>query len=268
MGTAVRDRQRSGCRRATRALLAAAVLLWAGASAAPAQESGWTGRLLLRGQSVEDRKDWLRFRQAAERRFGRGRRLAVGLVQVRRFGDWDTGLEFGGTLRPGGGTYLSLDGRVTPGADVVEDALLGGRLSLPFGDVVPSLGYRLQLFDGEDVHAVSPRLDWYRGAWLFTGELRVIRSAVETTNLAAIGRVRRRLADAWSARLGVARGEEDFLLGRPPDQSLQTLTTRSVTAGLEHRPAPGWSVRLGAVLVDADPSLDRLGGSLLLVRSF
>lgn len=251
-----------------RLLLSAIIGLLVTVASAPAQETGWSGRLFLQAQSVEDARDWLVFRQTAARRFAGERRLAVGLVQTRRFGNWDASLEAGGTLRPADETYLSLDARFTPDADVLEDARVGARAFLPLGELVPSLGYRLRIFGEDAVHSVSPRVSWYRGPWLFFGEMRIIRSAVETTNLALIGRVARRLSASWSVRLGVARGEEDFLVGRPPRQSLRTLTTRSLSAGVEHELARGWSVRMSATGVDSDPRLDRLGVSILLTRAF
>ena len=237
--------------------------------AARAQDGGgWTGRLFLQAQSVEDREAWLVLRQQAARSFSRGRLLQVGLTQTRRFGDWDASFGASGTLRPGGGTYLSLDARVTPEADVIEDARFGARFSLPLDELVPSLGYRLQLFGDDAVHSVVPGLSWYRGPWILSGELRVIRSALETTNLAAIGRVTRRISDAWSVRVGVARGEEDFLVGRPPDRVLRTLTSRSLSAGAEHQLSGGWSVRVDLAGVDTDQGIDRLGGSVTVSRTF
>lgn len=238
------------------------------APAVMAQEGGWTGRLLLQAQSVEDRESWVVLRQQAARSFSGGGLLQVGLTETRRFGDWDTSVGARGTLRPGGGTYLSLDARLTPGADVIDDARFGARLSLPAGELVFSLGYRLQLFGDDPVHTVSPGLSWYRGEWLFSGEVRLIRSAVRTTNVAAIGRVTRRITASWSARMSVARGEEDFLVGRPPEQSLRTLTSRSLSAGIEHDPAGGWTVRLDLSGVDTDQGIDRLGGSLTIARAF
>lgn len=255
----------ASCRPLAAAVL---VLLLVAAPGADAQEAGWTGRLFLQAQSVEDREAWVVLRQQAARSFSGGRRLRVGLTQTRRFGDWDASVGASGTLRPGGGTYLSLDGRVTPGADVIDDARFGARVSLPLDEFVPSVGYRLQLFGDDPVHSVSPRLNWYRGPWLFSGEVRVIRSALETTNVAAIGRVTRRISSAWSVRMGVARGEEDFLVGRPPGQSLRTLTSRSVSAGGEHRLPGRWTVRLDVTGVDTDQGIDRLGGSVTVTRAF
>lgn len=249
------------------ALLSAVAIVLA-AGGAPAQETGWTGRLFVQARSVQDSEAWLVLRQQVARGFDGGRRLGLGLVQTRRFGDWDASLEASGTLRPGAGTYLSLEGRVTPEADVLENARAGARVSLPLGEVVPSLGYRAQVFGDGTVHSVSPRLVWYRGPWLFSGELRIIRSAVETVNLAAIARVTRSITDAWSVRLGLARGEEDFLVGRPPGQTLRTLTTRSVFAGVEHDLPGAWSARLDVTGIDTDQRLDRLGGSVALSRSF
>lgn len=244
------------------------LLLFLFAPGAPAQESGWTGRLFLQAQSVEDREAWVVLRQQAARSFSRGRLLQVGLTQTRRFGDWDASVGASGTLRPGGGTYLSLDARVTPEADVIEDARFGARLAVPLGELVPSLGYRLQLFGDDPVHSVVPGLSWYRGPWILSGELRLIRSALETTNVAAIGRVTRRISDAWSVRVGVARGEEDFLVGRPPNQGLRTLTSRSLSAGAEHELSGGWTVRLDLAGVDTDQGIDRLGGSVTVARAF
>lgn len=238
------------------------------ADSATAQQAGWRGRLFLRAQSVEDREAWIVLRQQAARGFSGGGLYQVGLTQTRRFGDWDTSVGATGTLRPGGDSYLSLDARVTPEADVVEDVRVGARLSLPLGELAPSLGYRLQLFGDDPVHSVSPRLNWYRGPWILSGEVRVIRSALETTNVAAIGRVTRRISGSWSVRLGLARGQEDFLVGRPPDQSLRTLTSRSLSAGVEHEPGGGWTVRLGLAGIDTDRGLDRLGGSVAVARSF
>ena len=268
MSRSVPERRPSRERPAHRLLLLAPLLLLIAAPGAPAQESSWTGRLFLQAQAVEDRRAWMVFRQQAARSFSGGEMLQVGLAQTRRFGDWDASVAGNGTLRPGGGTYLSLDARVTPDADVIEDVRLGARMSLPLGELVPSLGYRLQLFGDDEVHSVSPRLDWYRGPWLLSGELRVIRSALETTSVAAIGRVTRRLSDAWSVRLGVARGEEDFLVGRPPNQDLRTLTSRSLSAGAEHELSSRWTVRLDLSGVDTDQGVDRLGGSVTVSRSF
>lgn len=246
--------------------LALAALL--AADGATAQEAGWTGRLFLQAQSVEDRRAWIVLRQQAARSFPGGGFFQAGLTQTRRFGDWDASIGATGTLRPGRGSYLSLDARVTPEADVIEDARFGARFSLPIGELVPSLGYRLQLFGDDRVHSVSPRLDWYRGPWLFSGEVRMIRSALGTTNVAAVGRVTRRISGSWSLRVGLARGEEDFLVGRPPGQSLRTLTSRSLSAGAEHEPGGGWSVRLDLAAIDTDQGIDRLGGSVTVARAF
>lgn len=271
MSPSGRERETSPGRPTPGALLSglvATLALLLAAPAAVAQESGWTGRLFLQAHSVEDRESWLVLRQQAARRFSGGGLLQVDLTQTRRFGDWDTSVGGSGTLRPGGGTYLSLDARVTPGADVIDDARFGVRWSLPAGELVPSLGYRLQIFGDDPVHSVSPGLSWYRGAWLLSGEVRLIRSAVGTTNLAAIGRVTRRITPSWSVRMGLARGEEDFLVGRPPDQSLRTLTSRSLSAGVEHHPSGGWTVRLDLTGIDTDLGIDRAGGSLTVARAF
>lgn len=260
------------CRRTTRRRLAAVLLGLAAATLPPAahgsaQEATWTAHVHARALSVEDRGDWTVLRQQLSRSLPDGRRLELGLRQTRRFGTWDASLEAGATLRPGN-VYLSLDARYTPGAEIVEDALLGARAALPVGEVVPSVGYRLQLFPDGPVHTLSPRLEWYRGPWLVSGELRVIRSAVETVNFAGIVRVTRRIAPDWSARIGLARGEEDFLVGRPPTQELRTLRTRSLFGGVEHDVSPGWTARVDLTGVDSDPTLDRVGASLTVTRTF
>lgn len=248
------------------ALLLPAILL--GAPAAPAQDGEWTGRLLFEGHAVSEAGNWLSLGQEAALVREDGTRLGFGAAQTRRFGAWDASLDAGATLRPGGALYLSLDGRVTPGAQVLEDARIGARASLPLGSLVPSVGYRLQVFDEGAVHTVSPGLEWYAGPWLASGELRVIRSAVETVNFTAIGRLTRRLPGGWRAWIGAAAGEEDFLVGRPPGRELRTLTTRSLTGGAERALGNGWTVRVSATAVDSDPRLDRIGASLTLVRAF
>lgn len=235
---------------------------------ARAQDTGWTGRLLFRGFSVRDAESWLRVRQGASRVFAEGSRIRVGLSQTRRFGVWDVSAGAGGTLRPADRVYLSLDGRVTPVADVLEDARLEARGSLQLGRLVPSLGYRLQIFGEGTVHTVSPRLVWYGGPWRLSGEARVIRSAVETVNVAVIGRATRRLSPDWTAWLGLASGEEDFRVGRPPDRRLRTLSTRAASGGVEHDLDGVWSVRLSVTGVESDPRLDRIGGTLVLSRTF
>lgn len=260
------------CRRRTRRHLVS-ILLWAivSVSGTPgegaAQEPAWTARAFVQALSVEDTDDWLQLRQQAARRSPNGRRIAFGVVETRRFGDWDVSLDGSGTLRRGD-LHLSLDARVTPEADVLEEARVGARAALSTGELVPSLGYRLHLFPDGPVHTASPRLEWYRGAWLFSGEVRVIRSAVETVNLAGIARVTRRISAGWRVRAGLAAGEEDFRVGRPPRQELRTLTTRSLFGGVEWSHPEGWSVRLDLTGVDSDPRLDRAGGALSLVRSF
>lgn len=271
MSPSGREHQRPPGRPGLRVLLSGLVgilLSPLGTPAVLAQDSGWTGRLFLQSQAVEDRESWIVLRKQAARSFSGGGLLQVGLTGTRRFGDWDTSVGASGTLRPGGGTYLSLDARLTPGADVIDDARLGARVSLPVGEIVPSLGYRLQLFGDDAVHSVSPGLNWYRGAWLLSGEVRIIRSALGTTNVAAIGRVTRTITPSWSVRMGVARGEEDFLVGPPPEQSLRTLTSRSLSAGVEHDLSGGWTVRLDLSGVDTDQGIDRLGGSLTVARAF
>ncbi len=248
--------------------VAALLLLLLAAPGARAQDSPWTGRLFLQARSVEDREAWLVLRQQAAKSFSGGGMLQVGLTQTRRFGDWDASVGASGTLRPGGGAYLSLDARITPEADVIDDARFGARMSLPLGELVPSVGYRIKLFGDDPVHAVSPRLNWYRGSWLLSGEVRLVRSALETTSIAAIGRVTRRIPGGWSVRIGVARGEEDFRVGRPPGQSLRTLTSRSLSAGVERRLTDGWTVQLDLAGVDTDQGLDRFGASVTLARTF
>jgi YaiO family outer membrane protein len=217
---------------------------------------------------VEGAGDWLRFGQAVTRRWGDGTRLSLGLTQTRRFGAWDAGLDAGVTLRPSRRVVLTLEGAVIPDADVLEDLQAGARVAVPVGALVPSLGYRFQSFADGDAHTVSPRLAWYRGPWLVTGEVRVIRSAVETVNLAGIGRVRRRIGGGWQLRIGLAAGEEDFLVGPPGEQELRTLRTRSVFGGVERELSPAWSVRVDLSAVDSDPRLDRYGGSVSVTRSF
>lgn len=269
--TAVAGRRRP-TPRALPARLLPALLLLASAlgapAAAPAQEGEWSGRLLFEGRAVRDAANWLALGQEAALVLEDGRRFGIGTAQTRRFGTWDASLDAGATLRPGGSLYLSLDGRVTPDAEIVEDARLGARAALPLGELVPSLGYRFQAFEEGAVHTVSPGLEWYAGSWLVSGELRIVRSAVETVNLAAIGRLTRRLSDGWIAWVGAAAGEEDFLVGRPPARELRTLTTRTLTGGVERALGDGWSARLSATAVDSDPRLDRIGSSLTLVRAF
>lgn len=261
----------SSCRRRTRgrSVLAplAALALLAGPAMGAAQEPTWILRAHGRALSVEDRGDWVVLRQQVARTFPDGRRFELGVLETRRFGTWDASLEGGAMLRPGD-VSLSLDARVTPGAEILEDALLGARAALPLGELVPSLGYRAQLFPDGPVHTVSSGLEWYRGPWLFSGELRVIRSAVETVNLAGIARVTRRISADGRAWVGLARGEEDFLVGRPPAQELRTLRTQSLFGGLEVSFAPGWSGRLDLMGVDSDPTLDRMGVALTVTRTY
>lgn len=254
-------------RRCAVALLVAVVLLPGPGSRAGAQDVAWTARVSLQALSVRDAGDWLALRQEVGRRYGNGRRLRLGLVETRRFGAWDAGLEAGGTVRAGE-LYLSLDGGLTPEADVVEDARVGARVALPVGEVVPSVGYRVRLYADGPVHTVSPRLEWYRGPWLLSGELRVTRSAAGTTNPAGIVRVTRRLSSDGRVWLGAAGGEEDFLVGRPPDQRLRTLDTRSLVGGVEWALPADWTVRLDVTGVDSDPRLDRAGGTLTVTRAF
>jgi len=235
---------------------------------ARAQEADWTGRLLVRGFSVRDADDWLLLRQEASRAFADGTRLRVGLTQTRRFGAWDASAGAGATLHPADRVSLTVDGRVTPAAEVLEDARMETRASLQAGPFVPSLGYRVQLYDEGTVHTVSPRVVWYGGPWRLSGEVRVIRSALETVNLAAIGRATRRLSARWSAWLGLASGEEDFLVGAPPTAALRTLTTRSAFGGVERTLTGGWSLRLTLTGIDSDPRLDRVGGSVTVARAF
>lgn len=235
---------------------------------ARAQEADWTGRLLVRGFSVRDADDWLLLRQEASRAFADGTRLRVGLAQTRRFGAWDASAGAGATLRPADRVSLSVDGRVTPAADVLEDARLETRASLQAGPFVPSLGYRVQLYGEGTVHTVSPRVVWYGGPWRLSGEVRVIRSALETVNLAAIGRATRRLSARWSAWLGLASGEEDYLVGAPPTAALRTLTTRSAFGGVERTLTGGWSLRFTLTGIESDPRLDRVGGSVTVARAF
>lgn len=260
-------RRRTRTRRAAVLLLALAVAALSPAADGAAQEATWTARVHAGALSVEDRGDWTELRQELARRLPDGRRLALGSRQTRRFGTWDASLEAAATLRPGD-AYLSLDARYTPGAEILEDALLGARLALPVGEVVPSVGYRLQLFPDGPVHTMSPRVEWYRGPWLVFGELRVIDSAVETVNFAGIARVTRRISSDWSAWIGLARGEEDFLVGRPPTRQLRTLRTQSLFGGVEHAVSPAWTVRVDLTGVDSDPTLDRIGASLTITRTF
>lgn len=256
--------------RSARLAVPAVLLLLALGSAAEAgaQETGWTGRLLFRALSVEDAGDWLELRQEAARTLRGGGQLRAGVSQTRRFETWDVSAEASASLRVGDRLRLSVDGRVTPGAEVLEETRLGARVSLQSGDVVPSVGYRLQHFDEGPVHTVSPRVVWYRGAWRLSGEIRVIRSALQTVNLAAIGQAARRLGSGWRARVGLAAGEEDFLVVGPSGQDLRTLTTRSAFGGVERDLPAGWSVRLDVTGVESDPTLDRFGSSLTIARAF
>lgn len=260
------------CRRRARGrvaptLLALVLALAATPDRAAAQEPAWSARVFVEAFSVEDADDWLALRQQVDGRFSDGRRLELGVVQTRRFGTWDASLEAGTTLRPGD-LNLSLDTRLTPAAEILEDLRLGVRAALPMGELVPSVGYRLQLFPEGAVHTASPRLEWYRGRWLLSGELRVIRSAVETVNVAGIARVTRRLGASWRAWVGLAAGEEDFLVGRAPARQLRTLTTRSLSGGAAYGFAPAWTLRVDLTGVDSDPRLDRIGGALTLTRTF
>lgn len=263
-----RPGDRTARRRLLRSLFLALLALHGADAGLEGQASEWTARASTQLLSVRDAEDWLTLRQEVERVFSDGRRLHLGVRETRRFGAWDTSVEAGATFRPGRRLHLSLDARVTPEAEVLEDARLGVRAALPVGEFVPSVGYRLQLFPDGPVHTASPRLEWYRGPWLLSGELRVIRSAVETVNFAAIGRVTRRVSVGWRLWVGLAAGEEDFLVGRPPDRSLRTLATRSLLGGAELRLPSGWSLRLDLTGVASDPRLDRVGGSLTVARGF
>lgn len=252
-----------------RAVAAAAFLvLVIAADAAAGQETGWRATLGFRALAVEDADDWVEIRQEAVRRAGGGRRLRAALVQTRRFGVWDVSLEAGGTLRPHDRVYLTVDGRVTPGAQVLDELRAGTRAAVRLGEVVPSLGYEYRSYGDASVHTGSSRVEWYTGPWLLSWELRVIRSAVETVNLAAIGRVARRLSPDWRAWAGLAAGEEDYRVGRPPAQRLRTLTTRSAFGGAAWTGPAGWSLRVDLSGVESDPRLDRLGASLSVTRRF
>lgn len=268
MHPTVRPRRSAGLVPAALAVLAAAAALAVPGREARGQERAWTGRVAVQGLSVRDADDWLELRQEVTRRLGDGRQVRLGLVGTRRFGAWDATLAAGATLRPHERVYLDVDGRVTPDADVLEDVRVGARAAVPMGEVVPSLGYEYRSYGGSDVHTVSARTAWYTGPWLLSGELRVIRSAVETVNVAAIGRASRRLSDSWRGWIGLAAGEEDYRVGRPPDQSLRTLTTRSAFAGTEWSGLDPWSVRMDLSGVASDPRLDRIGVSVSVARRF
>lgn len=250
------------------AVLSAFFLLLAAARPGAAQEGPWSARTSARLLVVDDSRDWLALTQEVARLWADGSRVSLGLTQTRRFGIWDVGLDAAATLRPSDRIFLTLRGAVIPDADVLEDVRAAGRVAVPVGRFVPSLGYRFQSFSDGDAHTVSPRLEWYHGPWLLTGEFRMIRSAVETVNVAGIGRIRRRIGEDWQVRIGVAAGDEDFLVGPPADQVLRTLRTRSVFGGVERDVSRAWAVRLDLTAVDSDPRLDRYGGSVSVARSF
>lgn len=247
---------------------AALLALALAAGAAAGQATGWRATVGLQALSVEDADDWLEVRQEVARRPGGGRQLRAALVQTRRFGVWDVSLEAGATLRPHDRVYLTVDGRVTPGAQVLDELRAGTRAAVRLGEIVPSLGYEYRSYGDASVHTGSSRVEWYTGPWLLSWELRAIRSAVETVNVAAIGRVARRISADWRAWAGLAAGEEDYRVGRPPVQRLRTLTTRSAFGGAAWTGPAGWSVRVDVSGVESDPRLDRLGGSLSVTRRF
>jgi len=133
---------------------------------------------------------------------------------------------------------------------------------------VPALGYEVKSYPQGAVHQLSPRLDWYEGRWFLRGEARFTRNTFGTINFAGIARAQADIAPDWQAWIGVAAGNEDFLVGAPPIQSVRTLRTRSAYAGAQWTGLPGWTLRLDVVGVHSEPRLSRAGAALSVARSF
>jgi YaiO family outer membrane protein len=235
---------------------------------ARAQQGPWVAQVGFQALSVSRSQDWYELRQDISRLWGRGDRAGGALVETSRFGHWDESLELRGTLHPVERLYVSLQGRWTPDGRILERYMLHATVSMPSGHFVPALGYEIKDYTEGPVHQVSPRLDWYRGRWFLRGEARFTRNTFGTVNVAAIGRAQTALAPDWQAWVGVALGNEDFLVGPPGDQSVRTLRTRSAYAGAQWTGVPGWTVRLDVVGVHSEPRLSRAGVSLSLSRSF
>jgi YaiO family outer membrane protein len=233
-----------------------------------AQQGPWAAQLGFQALSVSGSQSWYELRQAFSRSWSRGDRAGGALVETSRFGRWDQSLELRGTLRPRKRLYVSLQGRWTPHARILERYMLQARVSRPSGHFVPALGYEIKDYPEGPVHQLSPRLDWYGGRWFLRAEARFTRNTFGTINLATIARAQVGLAPDWQAWVGVAVGNEDFLVGPPRDQSVRTLRTRSAYAGAQWTGLPGWTVRLDVVGVHSEPRLSRAGASLSLGRSF
>jgi YaiO family outer membrane protein len=236
--------------------------------AARAQQGTWVAQLDFQGLSVSGSQDWFELRQGVSRLWSRGDRAGGALVETDRFGRWDQSLELQGTLHPRDRLYVSLQGRWTPDARILERYMLHATVSRPSGHFVPALGYEIKDYPQGPVHQLSPRLDWYGGRWFLRGEARFTRNTFGTINLAAIARAQAGLAPDWQAWVGVAVGNEDFLVGPPGNQSVRTLRTRSAYAGAQWTGLPGWTVRIDVVGVHSEPRLSRAGASLSLSRSF
>lgn len=249
----------------------AALALAASASlpgAVRAQQEPWTGQFGFEALSVSGSQDWYELREGVSRLWSRGDRAGGTLVQTRRFGHWDQSLELRGTLHPRDRLYVSLQGRWTPDAQIVERYLLHAAVSVRSGRFVPALSYEIRDYAQGPVHQLGPRLDWYGGRWFLRGEARFTRNTFGTINLAAVARAQVGVAPDWQAWVGVAAGNEDFLVGPPSSQSVRTLRTRSAYAGAQWTGLPGWTVRLDIVGVHSEPRLSRAGASLSLARAF
>jgi YaiO family outer membrane protein len=188
---------------------------------------------------------------------------------VERFGLRDVAERLGVALHPHPRWWLSLEAGTASRPEVVPKNSWEVDVTTRVGAAASAgAAYRRQNYVAGAVDVVMPHGTVMAGGVTWEGRLYLSRNPSGRNDLAGFLRATRRLSPRVECWAGGGAGRESYLVGAPPQQTVEALRTATATLGGRAELGGRAALRVDLTVVKSEPVLSRRGVAAALERRF